>query len=92
MIKSFKSKGLETLYHTGLTMGLPKTHEVRVLELLDFMEASHELDDLAIPGTGFHRIKGGKKHKYRMRVTDTSYLIFEFDGASFVSLDIEDCS
>ncbi len=89
MIKSFKSKALETLYHTGLTMGLPEAHEIRILELLDLMEAANELDALAIPGIGFHRIKGDKKHKYSMRVSDTSYLIFEFDGASFASLNIE---
>jgi plasmid maintenance system killer protein len=53
------------------------------------MEAANKLDDLTMPGTGFHRIQGNGKHLYSMRVSDKSCLIFEFDGEGFVSLNIQ---
>jgi toxin HigB-1 len=90
MIKTFKSKALEKLYHTGDAAGVPKARESKILMLLDLMEAADKPDDLAMPGTGFHRLKGNRKHQYSMSVSGNWRIVFEFNGEGFEAVNLED--
>jgi toxin HigB-1 len=58
--------------------------------LLDLMEAADKPDDLAMPGTGFHRLKGDRKGQYSMAVSGNWRFVFEFDGEGFIAVNLED--
>jgi proteic killer suppression protein len=90
MIKTFKSKALRRLYHTGSSADVPKERESKIVMVLDLMEAADSPDDLAMPGTGFHRLKGHRKHRYSMYVSANWRIVFEFDGEGFGAVNLED--
>ncbi len=90
MIKTFKSKALQKLYHTGSSAGVPKERESKIVMLLDLMEAADKPDDLAMPGTGFHRLKGDRKGQYSVAVSGNWRIVFEFDGEGFIAVNLGD--
>ena len=90
MIKKFKSKALEKLYHSGSAAGISPASKKRILNLLDLLEVAQEPKELAIPGTGYHPLKGDRKGQHSMTITANWRLVFEFDGEGFIKIDLED--
>jgi proteic killer suppression protein len=90
MIKKFKSKALDKLYNHGSAAGIPPASKIRILALLDLLEAAQEPKELAMPGTGYHSLKGDRKGQHSMTVTANWRLVFEFDGEAFTKIDLED--
>jgi len=90
MIKKIKNKSLHKLYHDGFAAGVPPASKARILALLDLLENAQEPKELAMPGTGFHPLKGNRKGQYSLTVTANWRLVFEFDGEAFTQIDLED--
>jgi proteic killer suppression protein len=89
MIKKFKSKALDKLYNHGSAAGIPAASKKRILGLLDLLEVAEDPKELAIPGTGYHPLKGDRKGQHSMTVTANWRLVFEFDGDAFTKIDLE---
>lgn len=91
MIRSFKHKGLRKLWIDDDYAGIPGFHAPRILRILDLLEAATKPGDLALPGYGFHPLKGGRKGEYAVSVTGNWRSTFEFDNADATNVNLEDC-
>ena len=88
MIKSFKHKGLKTLFVTGHSSKIRQDLQKRILRRLDTMDAISELEDLNIPGFGFHGLEG-KPKRYSIHVNGPFCLTFEWNGGDIYRTDLE---
>ena len=59
MIKSFRHKGLRTLFETGSAMGVQPSHAKRLRMQLAALDSAQTIDDMDIPGFRLHPLKGG---------------------------------
>ncbi|MDX8411757.1 MAG: type II toxin-antitoxin system RelE/ParE family toxin [Mariprofundaceae bacterium] len=88
MIKSFRHKGLKTLFTTGKSSKVRHDLHARILRRLDTMDAACELEELNIPGFGFHGLEG-KPKRYSIHVNDPFCLTFEWEGGDIFRIDLE---
>ena len=52
MIKSFKHKGLEKFFYSGVKKGIKPDHASKLGRILDRLNAANELKDMNYPGQG----------------------------------------
>lgn len=90
MIRSFRSKALEQFWEKGSTKSLKQEFLTRVPLLLSALDAAQSPGDMAIPGSGFHPLKGNRKGRYAVTVTKNWRITFVWDGADAVDVDLED--
>jgi len=90
MIKSFRHKGLRTLFETGKATGVQSSHAKRLRMQLIALDTAQEIDDMEIPGFRLHKLKGERTGQWSISVNGNWRLTFEFrDGNAYV-LDYED--
>jgi len=90
MIKSFRHKGLRTLFETGSTAGVQASHSKRLRFQLAALDTAHVIEDMDIPGFRLHPLKGAMKGRWSITVNGNWRITFEFkDGNAYV-LDYED--
>lgn len=90
MIKSFRHKGLRTLYETGKKTGVQASHVSKLRMQLAALASAQVIEDMDIPGFDLHELRGSRKGKWAISVNGNWRVTFEFrDGNAFV-LDYED--
>lgn len=90
MIKSFRHKGLRTLYETGKTTGVQSSHARKLRMQLSALDSSQVIGDMDVPGFDLHELRGDRKGQWAISVSGNWRVTFEFrDGNAFV-LDYED--
>lgn len=90
-IKSFAHKGLKKLYFNGDNSGIQQAHTIKVLTILDVLQASHQPRDLrAIFGTNFDHKKGSAKGMYSLKVSGNWRITFELTSDGAVLVDYRD--
>ncbi len=77
VIKSFRHKGLEELFLTGLTRRIHHSLHRRCLRRLDALDQAESLKDLNLPGFNFHPLRG-KPKRYSMHVNGPWCITFEW--------------
>ncbi len=90
MIKSFKHKGLEEFFYTGLKKGIKPEHADRLERILDRLHAAAELKDMNYPGSDLHKLSGDKKGQYAVKVSGNWRLFFEFVAGDAYVVDYDD--
>ncbi len=90
MIKSFKHKGLERFFRHDDRSGLNAQHCDRIGRLLDVIDAAEALEDLNIPGMGFHGLTGNRKGQYSLKVSGNWRITFMFEGGQALDVTLED--
>ena len=88
MIVSFRHKGLKKLFRDRQTALIDVRVQRRLLQKLDTLDAASALEDLDLPGFGFHGLRGRPK-RYALHVTGGWRLTFGWDGEDAVHLDFE---
>ena len=84
MIRSFRSKALRRLFEANDPRGLPADQISRIENRLLSLDAALSADDMNIAGFGFHRLVGGLKGYFAVKVTGNWRIIFRFeDGEAF---------
>jgi len=58
MIKNFKHKGLERFFYDGDKSGIIPQHAQKLGDILDTLDAAHEIKDMNFPGAELHLLKG----------------------------------
>ena len=91
MITSFKHKGLELFFTKGSYKGIPGQYGSRIERMLDRLDASKQADDMNLPGSKFHALRGERKAEFALSVTGNWRLTFEFDGEDAINVNLEDC-
>ncbi|KOE63855.1 type II toxin-antitoxin system RelE/ParE family toxin [Aggregatibacter actinomycetemcomitans] len=89
MIKSFKHKGLQAYFETGVTKGIQSVHKKKINGILDLI-------DNATSETEFkmfyqcHPLKGDREGIWSMKVSGNWRITFEFINGDAYILNYED--
>ena len=90
VIKSFKHKGLRTLFETGKATGVQPAHARRLRIQLAALDTAQEIGDMDLPGYRLHPLKGERERRWSITVNGNWRMTFEFrDGNAYV-LNYED--
>ena len=90
MIRSFRHKGLQLFFETGVSRGIQPAHARRLRLLLGRLHAAQAVRDLALPGLRLHPLQGRLAGWLSVRVNANWRLIFRFEGQDVVDLDYLD--
>lgn len=82
-IRSFKHKGLEKFYNTGI---IP-AHSKRLELLLGYLDIATKPGDLDVAGWGLHALKGNLEGHWSVKVNGNWRLTFRFDDADVEVVD-----
>ncbi len=87
MIKTFKLKGLKTLYETGSKKGINPEHFNRLRIILARLDASQTPEDMNLPGLRLHSLKGNLKGFWAVDVSGNWRVFFRFKNNNAVDID-----
>ena len=88
MIRSFRSKTLESYFRTGNARRLSVQNIARLRRILLAINDADQPDDLNLPGFYFHGLTGDQKGRYSIRITANWRITFSWDqGATDVDLE-----
>lgn len=87
MIKSRKHKGLRKFFEEGDTSKIQPKHAEKLSLLLFQLASAIKPEDMNTPGNGFHKLTGGLKGHYSIKVSASWRLIFMFDRADAILVD-----
>ncbi|MEW6519696.1 MAG: type II toxin-antitoxin system RelE/ParE family toxin [Thermodesulfobacteriota bacterium] len=90
MIKSFKHKGLESFFYSGIKKGIKPEHAGKLERVLDRLNAADDLKDMNYPGSNLHALSGDRKGQYSVRVSGNWRVIFEFVNGDAYVVDYDD--
>jgi proteic killer suppression protein len=77
MIRTFRHKSLAELFLSGASRGVRPDLVSRTLRRLDALHRARSLDDLRLPGFGFHRLHGAPV-RYAIAVNGPWRITFEW--------------
>lgn len=89
MIKTFKSKALADLWHSGKSAKVDTRMHNRILIRLDRINAATRLHELMLPGFDFHALKGFNPTRYTVHVNGPWCITFEFQDGDAYRVDFE---
>jgi toxin HigB-1 len=90
MIRTFRHDGLKRFFETGNSKGLAADAIKKIQIRLNVLNRARELRDIALPGFGFHPLKGNRKDEYSIGVTTNYRMTFRFDSGDVLDLNLED--
>ena len=90
MIRSFRHKGLETLFTTGSAKRVPAVWRSRIERMLDRLDSAVRPQDMSVPGWRLHSLRGDQKDRWAVEVSGNLRLTFAFDGEHAIDVDLED--
>ena len=90
MIKSFRHKGIERFFRSGLKSGIQPKHAARLRLQLATLDAADSADDMNLPGWRWHPLTGDFAGHWSVRVDENWRLTFTFDGGDAVLVDYRD--
>jgi proteic killer suppression protein len=90
MIKTFRHKGLKTLYTSGSTRGVRVDHVARLRRLLAALDQATVPQDMDRPGNRLHLLKGDLTDFWSVSVSGNWRLIYRFDGVDVELVDYLD--
>ena len=93
MIRSFKDKETENVYHGIFSRRLPGNIQKIALRKLIMLNSSSSLNDLRIPPSNhLEKLKGNLEGYYSIRINDKYRIIFKLDvnGVDVIEVEIVD--
>ena len=90
MIKSFRHKGLRSLFESGKAAGVQASQVKRLRMQLAALDTAQVIDDMDIPGFRLHSLKGEMRGRWSITVNGNWRLTFEFEDGNAYILDYED--
>lgn len=88
MIRSFRSKALESFFATGKGRRLPVQNEARLRRMLLALEAATKPEDMNLPGFKFHSLHAVPS-RWSVWVSGNYRLTWAW-GSGAVDVDVED--
>ena len=91
-IESIRHKALRAFAETGKPKGLPGNLVVRLRNMLAWLDAIEEADELlAPPNFGAHQLSGDRQGMWSLTVTKNWRMTFRInEGLAIEDLDLED--
>lgn len=91
MIKSFRHKGLEQFYVSGIKSGIQPHHAAKLSVQLTAMQAAETPDDSRMPTAWrLHQLSGDMKGFWSITVNGNWRVIFRFDKTDIELVDYLD--
>lgn len=90
MIKSFRSKALQSFFEAGVARKLRVQNVRRLGRILNALDAATMPDDMNIPGLRFHSLSGDQKGRYAVDASGNWRVTFGWDGEDAIDIDLED--
>lgn len=90
MIKHIRHKGLRLLFEDDNAAKLTPHLVDRIREILSLLDAAESLEQMDIPGYRLHRLSGGLKDFYSVRINANFRIIFRFENGSAYDVDFTD--
>jgi len=90
MIKSFRHKGLQRFFETGIKSGIRASHASKLRLQLGALDQATKPEDLSAPSWGLHPLKGDLKGHWAITVNANWRVIFTFEGRDAVLVDYLD--
>jgi len=90
MIKSFKHKGLESFFISGTKKGIKPEHADKLARILDRLDASLSVQDMALPSFTLHQLSGNEKDIWSVWVNGNWRVTFFFDDGDASIVDYRD--
>ncbi|MBF0108037.1 MAG: type II toxin-antitoxin system RelE/ParE family toxin [Magnetococcales bacterium] len=90
MIIHFRHKGLKLFFETGSKRKIKPEHEGRLRMILARLEASHQSEDMNLPGLKLHQLGGGLNDHWSVWVSGNWRVTFRFQGNDAVDVDYLD--
>ena len=90
MIQKFKHKGLKLLFESGNASGINPQHLARIRKILCLLETSESIEDMNLPGLDLHRLKGGRKGEWAVKVSGNWRITFKLEKSDAFDIDYED--
>lgn len=85
MIKSFKHKGLQKFFETGVTKGIKPAHKKKIRIRLVALDTATCIDDMDVPGFRLHPLKGTNPKIWAIDVSKNWRITFKFtDGDAYI--------
>jgi len=78
MIRSFKHKGLEKFFLTGVTKGIQVNHVKKLRMQLLALDTAISIDDIDIAGFKLHQLLGNRKGIWSITVSGNWRITFKF--------------
>lgn len=91
MIKSFKDKETQRVYHQIYSTRLPQSIQRTALRKLIMMDHAASLEDLRVPPANrLERLQGDRFGQYSIRINDQYRICFRADEGGFTDVEIVD--
>ncbi|WP_414546338.1 type II toxin-antitoxin system RelE/ParE family toxin [Nostoc sp. CCY0012] len=90
MIKNFKHKGLKKLFEDDDRSGVQPEYAEKLLDILDRLDASVDVQDMRYPGSRLHQLKGNREGVWSVTVSGNWRITFKFEDGDADSVDYED--
>ena len=90
MIKTFKHKGLEILFYKGIPKGIQSKHKVRILNILDLLNAADTIRVMNFPGSNLHKLEPKNENKWSVKVSGNWRITFKFINGNAYDVNYED--
>jgi proteic killer suppression protein len=90
LIRSFKHKGLRSLFEEDNDRKVRADQADRLRLILSALDQAGEVQDMNQPTFRLHPLKGHRKGEWAVTVRANWRLTFRFDGADACDLDLED--
>jgi proteic killer suppression protein len=90
VIKSFRHKGLRTLFESGNARGVKADQVARIEEILSLLSVAESVQAFSLPSLRLHPLKGEFKGFWSVTVSANWRIIFRFDGGDCYDVDLVD--
>ena len=90
MIRSFRHRGLKTLYDGRTSKHLAPQHVQKLRDILALLDRSRTPQDMDLPGLRLHALKGELKGLHAVWVSGNWRVIFRFVDGEAADVDYVD--
>lgn len=90
MIKSFKHKGLEIFFKTGVSKGIDSRQAKKIRSRLSVLDTAKTIDDINLPNLRLHPLQGDMKGLWAIDVTGNWRIVFSFLDGDIYVVDYKD--
>ena len=90
MIKTFRHKGLKSLYEKDDRRKIRADHADKLKSILFMLEQMESMNDLSYPGLHLHPLRGDLAGFWSIMVSANWRIIFRFDGEDVSEIDLVD--
>jgi toxin HigB-1 len=90
MIRSFRHRGLKRFYERDDASQIHAAYRKKVARILADLDSARMPQDMDFPGLRLHPLTGGLKGFWSVTVSANWRIIFRFDDADVVDVDLID--